>query len=313
VKSRRGLSLVELLVVMAILGVLFSILFVVIQAVRESARRFECQHRMRQISLAVASYESSYRCFPQANNDHGGFLSTILPFNEKDLIYREVVTFVASGEDWAKFSRKIPEYICPSDSAAALVTSGASGAGSNYSGNSGSWIGSTRKFDGIFSPLYDFGFGGGIVKARDVTDGMSTTNCLSECLRANGNYHRLRVNWNLPILYHERRVFADACNSVPSNAHADGWEGNRSSRGYPWISGNLTVTLHNHIGTPNSPSCYNKSMIPTAMSTATSLHQGGVNAAMADGSIGFVSEAIDSDIWFARGSRNGNGMSPTEN
>lgn len=57
---RRGFTLVELLVVMAIIAVLVAILLPAVQQVREAARKIDCQSHLRQIGLAVHQYYEVY-------------------------------------------------------------------------------------------------------------------------------------------------------------------------------------------------------------------------------------------------------------
>ena len=104
--SRSGFTLVELLVVISIIGVLVGLLLPAVLAARESARRMDCSHRMKQLGLAMANYESAFRRLPtlrlgstNLNDPYAriGGLVMILPFLEQQPLFEKMQSSIQVG------------------------------------------------------------------------------------------------------------------------------------------------------------------------------------------------------------------------
>ncbi len=72
-EARRGFTLVELLVVIAVIGILVAMLLPAVQSVREAARRTTCLNNLRQIALSMHNFESAAGEFPHAGGTSGEF------------------------------------------------------------------------------------------------------------------------------------------------------------------------------------------------------------------------------------------------
>jgi prepilin-type N-terminal cleavage/methylation domain-containing protein len=91
-RNIRGFTLVELLVVIAIIGVLVSLLLPAVQAARESARRSQCSNQLKQLGLAVQSFEDVNKVLvPSRMENYGGvtWAVFILPYLEQDPFYKQ--------------------------------------------------------------------------------------------------------------------------------------------------------------------------------------------------------------------------------
>jgi len=291
-------------VAISIIAILIALLLVGVQAARETARRQQCQSHLRQIGLAVAQYEGTYKVYPPGASSVGSYLLSILPFVEQQAVYDTVMSARRSGLASDNIDAPaIALYLCPSDPAPPVQNEKFPGA--NYAGCTGTWM-QSGGWNGIFGywvPVSQDPVGP--VSARDVRDGLSNTIAVSEIARADYTYHRLRVNWITPRLYYDIDAFATACGSIPPEPKQYGWRGDAWSRGTPWFQGGMETVLYNHVLTPNGPSCHNGGGVPEGASTAASFHGGGVNVVFGDGHTAFIAESIDRITWRDYASRSG--------
>jgi prepilin-type N-terminal cleavage/methylation domain-containing protein len=92
--SRAGFTVIELAVVVGIIGVIVSITLPAIQAAREASRRSQCTNNLKQLALAVHSFENSFRKFPssepislEGRPQPHGWLIYVTPYIEKQILY----------------------------------------------------------------------------------------------------------------------------------------------------------------------------------------------------------------------------------
>ncbi len=128
IQFRGGFTLVEALVVIAIIAVLVALLLPAVQASRESARRAQCANNLKQIGVACLNYHDSFGGFPSGYIARGpysqtvptmpgwGWASLILPMMEESAIHG-TIRFELPIEDPRNGVRKtvISGYLCPSD------------------------------------------------------------------------------------------------------------------------------------------------------------------------------------------------------
>lgn len=117
-RRRHAFTLLELLIVIAIIGVLVAILLPAIQNAREAARRTVCQGHCSQIGLAALNYEEHHRVFPPAallHPRHSAF-SLMLPFLEQQSLWRhyDFRRNYSDPANAAATATRIDVLICPS-------------------------------------------------------------------------------------------------------------------------------------------------------------------------------------------------------
>jgi prepilin-type N-terminal cleavage/methylation domain-containing protein len=305
-RPRYAFTLIELLIVIAIIAILMGMLLPAIQRVRESANRATCQNNLHQIGVALNNYESNYQAFPQARNAfplvHSA-LSRLLPFVDQTILQNLVdyTTPPTSPTNVAASQTRVTLFICPSDPVHGKVP-GMTDYGSNYVANNGTGtigFGLIASGDGIFTQS--------AVRRAEITDGVSTTVAFSESILGNGNVPSSAATADARFV-----VLEVPGGNDPTPADCDAANGTWSGRrGGKWIDGHYGNTLYNHYYTPNPGKwdCGNGSH-NKGLSTARSYHSGGVNVVLVEGSVRFIRSSIALNAWRALGSRDANDVAP---
>src|SRR6476660_6961676 len=124
---RRAFTLIELLCVVAIIGILVGLLLPAVQAAREAARRMSCTNNLKQIGLAIHNFESTNKTLPPgavwtSKFKRGSVFVYLLPFMEQSNLYNQFDlskpdidgTMLADGSGPVG-GVIIPTVLCPSD------------------------------------------------------------------------------------------------------------------------------------------------------------------------------------------------------
>ena len=332
--TRCGLTLVELLVIIGLLGLLIALLLPAVQTARESARQTHCRNNLRQIGLALHHYVTSFAVLPAAGgwpnygDQLGMRISTrkeysiftqILSYLDMKSIYNEI-NFEAGVEDFyasgsgsdsttrvrtsanaTVLSTHVSLFLCPSDGGAG--DAGWTG-GCNYRVNLGSNRYYTRGNLPSDGPVASYACN----TLAATTDGLSTTVALGEKLRGRidaGSIPNPRTDMFLGGLgapFSADQSLA-ACGTW-SGTHADF----RSPVGLTWFVGTLPQTCYNHTITPNSPipDCFLGGSAPVdGLFGARSNHPQTTQSLMTDASVRSIRSSIGSAVWKALGTRGG--------
>jgi len=328
--SRRGFTLVELLVVIAIIGVLIALLLPAVQQAREAARRMSCSNQFKQLALSYHNYHDTFGGFPPyvikspdgaVSNwqSYSGF-TCILPFIEQNNLYEELKTeslnFFRSNEHAdvhpVHRTRKVEAFLCPSDS---------DFPDTNYKGNS-NYAMCTGSNLGWDTPV---GGRNGIFRLQsgtdfsDIIDGTSNTILLGEILKGDNN----GTGYNKKTDIIRGQAWPGSVESTTSGVidqatiesygtTCDAASTNQSTNaGREWIRGVNYQTVFNTLAPPNwkYPACMvcsgcgagdSKGVFPSR-----SRHPGGSMHALADGSVTFINDTVDYQVYQGAGTRAG--------
>jgi prepilin-type N-terminal cleavage/methylation domain-containing protein/prepilin-type processing-associated H-X9-DG protein len=236
------------------------------------------------------------------------------------------VNFFGAGQHDPRYATVIPEVLCPSDPTASRqgATRWPQFASTNIAFSRGDKINrvttcgavetSWNRCRGLFTG-YGTGVGyGDAIPIGSVTDGLSNSIAISELVVMNQKWCSVKgdvvrnvanILMNSPIAC---LAFKGPGGRLTTNDAAAGLgscaQNGNLRRGVNWASGHFVNTGFNTVLPPNAPLCNNGSSSEGSPSFGTyppqSYHPGGVNVGMADGSVRFIADTIDTGNLAAR-------------
>ena len=296
----KAFTLVELLVVIAIIGILIALLLPAVQAAREAARRMSCTNNLKQVGLALHNYHDTHKTLPpgsQGNSawgrDSWSWYCMILPFIEQTPMYDELdfTNRINGAADRGGSARKslLNDMLCPTDDRRiqeegianwqnALHNYVVCYGDANFNSGISPWnvVDGYAGTAGMFVPERSSAF-------RDCRDGLSNTALIGEIITP--------ISENIWGALGRTQVAMGAGFTTYLTPNSDA--NDRLNRCHTDLGGGLGAKC-----TPHADWDWGANVI-----ALRSWHPGGANVTLADASVRFVSETVETDTWRAVGGR----------
>lgn len=302
-RRSRGFTLIELLAVTAIIGLLTALLLPAVQSARESARRTQCMSRIRDFGVALIHFHSSHGAFPAGmeqrivnssttppflackdttatdrwNSRTMNHVVAIMPFVDLMTVYNQLdfTKRPDQSPNQALLLQKYQYVLCPTHPHQDATRADGSHI-QHYGGSAGTIGNCCAQFDpatpwtrpdGIF-------WANSRCTAAQIRDGASNTILVAE-----------RLGYYPP----DEDPVTTGYQWTPGSPTFTTLVMTLASPLYYDIRG-MSIEVHTSLTTgPN---------MPTNVLSAFSFHAGGLNVSLADGAVKFVSDTIDSALWF---------------
>ncbi|MGA2031736.1 MAG: DUF1559 domain-containing protein [Thermoguttaceae bacterium] len=308
-EHRKGFTLVELLVVITIIGMLAALLLPAVQAARDSARRSACANNLKQIGLAMLSFENAYKGLPPrrygptwtpavTNKGYCGWGAIILPYLELKNIQR-LYNYENNFYDTVNaeaINKSIAVFSCPATQpnrsmAICDVNQNAAGTGiaGDYFGANGvhAWWFADSATNTAYSQNTETALADNRFRASaEITDGLSSTLLITE----QGG----RPDWYILGAKQLTTSTSSAPNNVTTTINGTTytqtnpawwgcWASYQTSIFYTYSDDGVTLNGNNSINMNNSQGIY-------------SFHRGGANAVFCDGAVHFLGQGLSPTV-----------------
>jgi prepilin-type N-terminal cleavage/methylation domain-containing protein len=307
-RRRAAFTLIEVLVVIAMIGVLVALLLPAIQAARESARKTRCANNLKQLGLGMHTYMISKGAFPPGyvsevlpDHDDGGpgwsWGSMITPFVE-EIALHDQINFKASlrgPESETVRMTSLPLFVCPSDdnfepiidipskSSTRIICQMAAG---SYVASAGTIRPTCKlcrdRFDGVFGRNR-------AIKPKELTDGLTKTLCVGE----------RSSHWSRPVIW----------GVLPNSKVIDNQKPGLYAAGPAFVLG---TTFNEGFNIESAIDDMDHGAIGSFAESYGSQHPGGALFMFCDASVRFVYDDADPEVMNALSTRDGNPHSGVE-
>jgi prepilin-type N-terminal cleavage/methylation domain-containing protein/prepilin-type processing-associated H-X9-DG protein len=304
----RGFTLIECLVVVAIIGALIAFLLPAVQQAREAARRTQCLNNLRQIGIALHNYHDSFDCLPIGRVKtydpryagpnppcSSGFVDKsfeieILPYIDQSALYNSINQSLAIqvAENATCHTIKVDSFVCPDDPRAAqpiLLNPNELSQFGLPDSSAGPRRMSLTSYSGCVgtTPVIAFPLpsNGCKIPPQCVTQSNGCFNDLPQI-----RFSSITDGLAQTIFVCEKATTTFEFLSIldPEKPSKYGW----------YITGNWGDTLFTSLYPPNAFRKIGIVALDAQIQSASSYHPGGVNALLGDGSVRFIKDTVQS-------------------